>query len=78
MIVKVAFLIALFVGGILLEDAYGYIDLGTGSYVFQIVLASAVGVWFVLRQFWGRIRLSIGKWCSRIFKRHSDRDNYAG
>jgi hypothetical protein len=37
-------------------DAHAYIDLGTGSYVFQLLLASVLGVAFAVRAYWERLR----------------------
>ena len=37
-------------------DALAYIDLGTGSYVFQVLIASVLGVAFAVRAYWERIR----------------------
>ena len=38
------------------RQVHAYIDLGTGSYVLQIILAGiAAGLW-TIKLFWGRIR----------------------
>jgi hypothetical protein len=37
-------------------DALAYIDLGTGSYVFQVLVASLLGVAFAVKAYWERIR----------------------
>jgi hypothetical protein len=42
-------------------DALAYIDLGTGSYVLQVLLASVLGVAFALRAYWARIRAFFGR-----------------
>lgn len=39
----------------LAAPAHAYIDPGTGSYVFQIVIAAAVGAAFSIKLFWRRI-----------------------
>ncbi|MGD2206215.1 MAG: hypothetical protein PVH17_05505 [Anaerolineae bacterium] len=36
--------------------AHAYLDPGTGSYIFQIALATLVGTLFALRLFWGRLK----------------------
>ena len=37
-------------------SAHAYIDMGTGSYVLQVVLAGLLSVGVALRMFWGRIK----------------------
>jgi hypothetical protein len=51
-------LVLLVIAGQLLgpRDALAYIDLGTGSYVFQLLLASVLGVAFAVRAYWERLR----------------------
>jgi hypothetical protein len=41
--------------------ALAYIDLGTGSYVFQVVIASILGAAFAVRAYWERIRAFFGR-----------------
>jgi hypothetical protein len=36
--------------------AYAYLDPGTGSYIFQLLLAGIVGLAFLIKVFWGRIK----------------------
>jgi len=38
------------------QDAYAYVDPGTGSYVIQLIIAALVGVGFAIRIYWGRIK----------------------
>ena len=35
--------------------AYAYLDPGTGSYVLQLLIASAIGALFALKMFWKRV-----------------------
>ena len=35
--------------------AHAYVDFGLGSYAFQILVAWALAMAFVLRTFWGRL-----------------------
>jgi hypothetical protein len=42
-------------------DAWAYIDLGTGSYVFQVLIASVLGAAFAVRAYWERIRAFFGR-----------------
>ncbi len=36
----------------MLQPAYAYIDLGTGSMVFQMLMAGAIGVFFTIKMYW--------------------------
>lgn len=45
--------------------AYAYLDPGTGSYIFQLLIAGAVGLAFVIKIFWGRIKGFFGNLFSR-------------
>jgi len=58
---------ALVTSGVLLfpRHAYGYIDPGTGSYVFQIIIAAFVAVSFAVKIFWHKIK----GFFSRLFSR---------
>ena len=47
------------------RDAHAYLDLGTGSYVFQMLLASLVGGLFVLKMSWKRVKVFV----RRLFRR---------
>ena len=47
--------------------AYGYIDPGTGSYIFQIVIAAFVAVSFAVKVYWRKIIAFIG----RLFRRQA-------
>ena len=38
------------------QGAYAYIDLGSGSYIFQLVIAFLVGGLFAVKVFWARIK----------------------
>lgn len=37
------------------DEAYAYLDPGTGSYMLQIIIAGIVSVLFSLKMFWRRI-----------------------
>lgn len=39
------------------SDAHAYLDPGTGSMVFQAVVAALAAAAYALRSYWGRIRL---------------------
>lgn len=36
--------------------AYAYLDLGTGSYIFQMIIAVFIGGLFALKLFWGKVK----------------------
>jgi len=38
------------------DSAYAYIDLGTGSYIIQIAIATLLGALFTLKTFWGKVK----------------------
>ncbi len=39
-----------------IEDANAYLDFGTGSYMLQIVAASAIGSIYFVKRFFGKIK----------------------
>jgi hypothetical protein len=43
------------------EDCFAYLDLGTGSYVLQVMAATAVAGLFVIRQYWQRIKKAVSR-----------------
>jgi hypothetical protein len=45
--------------------AYAYLDPGTGSYIFQLLIAGIVGFAFLLKVFWGRIKRFLGRGISQ-------------
>ena len=47
------------------QYTYAYIDPGTGSYVFQIVIAAFVAIAFMIKVFW----LKIKGFVSRLFSK---------
>lgn len=60
-------LFVLVLAWLLPANAHAYLDPGTGSLIYQTVLALALGVGFVFRRFWARIaRAAVG-----VLKRRS-------
>ena len=47
---------------------YGYIDPGTGSYIFQIVIAAFVAVSFAVKVYWNKIK----KFVAGLFSKKND------
>lgn len=46
----------LFFGILLADNAYAYLDFGTGSYVLQILAASAIGFVFFIKNYLQKIK----------------------
>lgn len=38
------------------RKAYAYLDLGTGSYILQLIIASLFGVSLIIKIYWGKIK----------------------
>jgi len=47
--------------GIFDQKAYAYLDPGTGSYIFQVIIAVVIGGLFAIKQFWTKIVLFFKK-----------------
>jgi hypothetical protein len=50
------FCTVIFLIGLLENPAYAYIDPGSGSYLFQIMLASLVGAVYAVKTYWVKIK----------------------
>lgn len=48
--------IAAAVNSLLPGNAFAYIDLGTGSYMLQLLIASLLGALFAIKIFWNKIK----------------------
>jgi hypothetical protein len=46
-------------------SVYAYLDPGTGSYIFQLLLAGLLGLLFAVKIYWGKIKLLV----QRVFSR---------
>jgi len=42
-------------------SAYSYIDLGSGSYIIQLIIAAFVGISFSLKIYWKKIKARFSK-----------------
>ena len=51
-------------------DAEAYLDPGTGSYIFQMIVAGLLGAAFAVKMFWERIKIFL----ARMFARNSTND----
>ena len=43
------------------QDAYAYLDPGTGSYIIQVVVAVVLGGFYALKVYWHRIKAFFSK-----------------
>jgi hypothetical protein len=50
------FFFLLFFYAVAVDNAHAYIDFGTGSYILQIVAASAIGFVFFIKNYLSRIK----------------------
>jgi len=41
---------------ILIQEADAYLDPGTGSYVFQVIIAASVAGLYIIKLFWNKIK----------------------
>lgn len=47
------------IGGFYLQDAYAYIDAGSGSMVIQVIIGALVGVGITLKIYWYKFKEKI-------------------
>lgn len=47
------------IGGFYLQDAYAYIDPGSGSMVIQVIIGALVGVGITLKIYWYKFKEKI-------------------
>ena len=55
------------------QNAYAYLDPGTGSYIFQLFVAALLGGLFTLKLFWEKIKMFFKKSFSKK-ERHESAD----
>ncbi len=53
--------------GICVSDAHAYLDPGTGSYVFQVIIAAVLGIIVTIKIYWNKIKFLV----SQMFRRKS-------
>ncbi len=53
--------------------SFAYLDPGTGSYIYQLIIAGIVGASYTVKVFWGRIKTFFIKLSSK--KSHDGKDN---
>jgi len=64
------FVIFVFIYFISARQTYAYLDPGTGSYFFQIIIASLLGMLFAIKIFWRKIKDSFTHLFSRKEKQN--------
>jgi len=52
------------------RDAHAYMDPGTGSYLFQLLMAAILGALFALKMYWRSVKAFI----RNLFSRNRDTD----
>lgn len=62
-------ILVLLISFIVPNPVYAYLDPGAGSYIFQLLVAGVVGLGFLLKMYWGRIRAFVK---SLLFKVRSE------
>jgi hypothetical protein len=67
---KTGMLFFLFILVMLPVNSYGYLDIGTGSYLFQLAIGFFIGSIFAVKMFWKRIT----GYFSGLFGRHESRE----
>ena len=50
-------ILILLLSSIFVEKAYAYLDPGTGSYFFQLLIATVIGILFTIKIFWSKITI---------------------
>ena len=55
------------------QNAHAYLDPGTGSYIFQLLVASLLGGLFAIKIFWTKIKMFFTKLFSKK-ERHEKTD----
>jgi len=67
-------MVALLLAFVIPQNAFAYVDPGTGSYIIQMIIAALVGGLFALKLFWVRIKTFF----ATLFKRKKLEDNEEG
>jgi len=55
-----------------LVHVYNYLDPGTGSLILQLLIGVLVGGWFVIKNYWKRIKLFLNKLFKRKVEIHEE------
>ena len=66
---KKATIITLALIFVLCVPAYAYLDLGTGSYFLQIIVATLLGAMYTIKHYWYKVKL----FCINLFSKFKKR-----
>ena len=55
-IIPLIFTIAVIIQMFLPQTAFAYLDPGTGSYIFQVLVATLIGGLFTIKMYWQKIK----------------------
>ena len=53
-------------------NAHAYLDLGTGSFIVQLIIAAIAGVFFSAKLYWHKIKTQFTSFLNRFFKREKN------
>ena len=59
----------LFIFKLITAASFGYLDPGSGSFILQVLVASLVGIGFVLRGYWSKV--------TKFFRKETTEDEIA-
>lgn len=51
------------------SKAYCYLDPGTGSFIFQVLITALLSVIFAIKVFWNRIKLFVSKFILKLYNK---------
>jgi ABC-type Na+ efflux pump permease subunit len=55
--------------------AFAYLDPGTGSYIFQIIIAAIVGLGFIVKIYWAKIKAFLTRTFSKKAETPGENEN---
>jgi len=70
---RLSFVIIIFFCLIFSRKVYAYLDPGTGSYIFQMIIAILIGVTFSIKIFWRKVKTFIANLLSR--RKNEEKNN---
>lgn len=62
-------------GFALAEPAHAYLDPGTGSFIFQLIIAGILGALFLFKAYWKKLVTALRKLIPRNHKSDDDQTN---
>lgn len=58
---KVLFIVSFFISGFIFNDAYAYLDPGSGSAVIQVIIGAIAGIGITLKIYWYKIKEKLSR-----------------